>query len=46
MNGRKVNIITAINMMVDDLRSFYCGEKDEIVLPDVLPDEKIDMVRE
>lgn len=46
MNGRKVNIFTAINMMVDDLRSFYCGEKDEIALPDVLPEEKIDMVRE
>ena len=46
IKGKKVNIITAIGMMVDDLRSFYNGDNEEIALPSILPVEKIDTVRE
>lgn len=46
IKGKKVNINTAIGIMVEDLRSFYCGDSEEIALPSILPVEKIDTVRE
>lgn len=46
LGDRKVNILSAIDMMIEDLRSFYAEEKQGICLPQLLPEEKIPVVRE